>query len=59
MFIFFVVFLVVPVAGTFWWSTRSGGLLGVTQNVGLQNYSEIPLAGGRHDRREEHASTSP
>ena len=30
MFFFFVVFLVVPVVGTFWWSTRSGGLLGAT-----------------------------
>lgn len=42
MFIFFVVFLLVPVAGTFWWSTRSGGLLGTTLNVGLQNYTKFP-----------------
>ena len=42
MFFFFVVFLVVPVVGTFWWSTRSGGLLGVTTNVGLKNYTTFP-----------------
>ena len=42
MFVFFVVFLLVPVLGTFWWSTRSGGLLGATTNVGLQNYTKFP-----------------
>jgi ABC-type sugar transport system permease subunit len=42
MFFFFVVFLVVPVVGTFWWSTRSGGLLGTTTNVGLLNYKAFP-----------------
>jgi ABC-type sugar transport system permease subunit len=42
MFFFFVLFLVVPVVGTFWWSTRSGGLLGVTTNVGLKNYTTFP-----------------
>jgi ABC-type sugar transport system permease subunit len=42
MFFFFVLFLVVPVLGTFWWSTRSGGLLGVTTNVGLKNYTTFP-----------------
>jgi len=42
MFFFFVLFLLVPVVGTFWWSTRSGGLLGVTTNVGLKNYTTFP-----------------
>jgi ABC-type sugar transport system permease subunit len=42
MFFFFVVFLLVPVVGTFWWSTRSGGLLGPTLPVGLQNYRNFP-----------------
>jgi ABC-type sugar transport system permease subunit len=42
MFLFFVVFLVYPVIETFWWSTRSGGLLGTTQGVGLQNYTQFP-----------------
>ncbi len=42
MFFFFVVFLVVPVIWTFWWSTRSGGLLGPTLPVGLQNYRNFP-----------------
>lgn len=42
MFFFFVLFLLVPVLGTFWWSTRSGGLLGVTTNVGLKNYTTFP-----------------
>lgn len=42
MFSFFIVFLVVPVVGTFWWSTRSGGLLGPTFGVGLQNYAQFP-----------------
>jgi ABC-type sugar transport system permease subunit len=42
MFFFFLLFLVLPVAGTFWWSTRSGGLLGGTTNVGIQNYTQFP-----------------
>jgi ABC-type sugar transport system permease subunit len=42
MFFFFVLFLLVPVLGTFWWSTRSGGLLGATTNVGLKNYTTFP-----------------
>ncbi len=42
MFFFFVVFLLIPVADTFWWSTRSGGLLGSTRGVGLQNYTQFP-----------------
>jgi len=42
MFFFFVLFLLVPVLGTFWWSTRSGGLLGATTSVGLKNYTTFP-----------------
>ena len=42
MFFFFVLFLLVPVVGTFWWSTRSGGLLGATTNAGLKNYTTFP-----------------
>jgi ABC-type sugar transport system permease subunit len=42
MFFFFVVFLLYPVIETFWWSTRSGGLLGPTRSVGLQNYTQFP-----------------
>lgn len=42
MFFFFVVFLVLPVIDTFWWSTRSGGLLGPTTSVGFQNYTQFP-----------------
>lgn len=42
MFFFFLLFLLVPVVGTFWWSTRSGGLLGATTNVGLKNYTTFP-----------------
>jgi ABC-type sugar transport system permease subunit len=42
MFFFFVVFLVIPVIRTFWWSTQSGGILGGTRYVGLQNYKQFP-----------------
>jgi len=42
MLFFFVVFLLVPVADTFWWSTRSGGLLGPSTSVGFQNYVQFP-----------------
>jgi ABC-type sugar transport system permease subunit len=42
MFVFFVVFLVVPVAGTFFWSTQSGGLTGGSSFVGLDNFQQLP-----------------
>ena len=42
MFVFFVVFLVVPVAGTFYWSTQDGGLSSRTEFVGLQNFIDLP-----------------
>ena len=42
MFACFVVFLAVPVAGTVWWSTRSGSIFGGTKFVGLSNFIELP-----------------
>src|SRR4051812_37240792 len=42
MFACFVGFLVVPVLGTVWWSTRFGGLLGGTKFVGLDNFTRLP-----------------
>src|SRR4051812_2098415 len=42
MFVFFVAFLVVPVAGTFFWSTQNGGLTSGSTFVGLENFSRLP-----------------
>lgn len=42
MFVFFLLFLVFPVIGTVWWSTRFGGLLGSTKFVGLKNFTRLP-----------------
>jgi ABC-type sugar transport system permease subunit len=42
MFLFFVVFLVIPVVGTIWWSTQSGGIVSGTRSVGLQNFQRLP-----------------
>lgn len=42
MFIFFVVFLLIPTLGVFWWSTQSGGLVTGTKFVGLQNFLGLP-----------------
>jgi multiple sugar transport system permease protein len=42
MFVFFVIFLVVPVLGTFFWSTQSGGLTSGSTFVGLDNFAELP-----------------
>jgi ABC-type sugar transport system permease subunit len=42
MCVFFVVFLVVPVLGTFFWSTQSGGLTTGASFVGLDNFAELP-----------------
>jgi ABC-type sugar transport system permease subunit len=42
MFLFFVVFLVLPVIGTVWWSTQSGGIVSGTKTVGLQNFQRLP-----------------
>ncbi len=41
MFACFVVFLVVPVFGTVWWSTRFGSLTGGTKFVGLDNFTRL------------------
>ena len=42
MFLCFLVFLVLPVIGTVWWSTRSGSIFGGTQFVGLDNFLQLP-----------------
>jgi len=42
MFACFVIFLVLPVMGTVWWSLRSGGLGGETKFVGLKNFIDLP-----------------
>jgi ABC-type sugar transport system permease subunit len=42
MFFFFVVFLLVPVLGTVWWSTQFGGLTTGTRYVGLDNFTRLP-----------------
>jgi len=41
-FIFFVMFLVIPVLGVFWWSTQKGGITTGTEFVGLNNYLKLP-----------------
>jgi ABC-type sugar transport system permease subunit len=46
MFAFFVLFLVVPVVGTVWWSTRAGGVVGSTKSVGLDNFIQLPQVVG-------------
>jgi multiple sugar transport system permease protein len=42
MFIFFVVFLLVPVILVFWWSTQQGSLTVGTEYVGLDNFRRLP-----------------
>jgi len=42
MFVFFVLFLVVPVFGTIWWSTRFGSLYSGTRFIGLKNFARLP-----------------
>lgn len=42
MFGFFVVFLVIPVVGTLWWSTRLGGIATGTTSAGLNNFLRLP-----------------
>jgi ABC-type sugar transport system permease subunit len=41
-FLCFLVFLVLPVIGTVWWSTRSGSIFGGTKFIGLRNFLELP-----------------
>ena len=38
----FLVFLVLPVAGTIWWSTRAGSIFGGTKFIGFRNFVELP-----------------
>lgn len=48
MFACFVLFLVVPVIGTIWWSTRAGSIVGGTRSVGLDNFIRLPnIVGAR------------
>lgn len=42
MFVFFVVFLLVPVILVFWWSTQDGGLTTGSEFVGLDNFRRLP-----------------
>ncbi|HVT52832.1 MAG TPA: sugar ABC transporter permease [Dongiaceae bacterium] len=42
MFLCFVLFLVVPVCGTVWWSLRTGNIASGTSFVGLQNFYDLP-----------------
>lgn len=42
MFAFFVVFLVIPALGVFWWSSQEGGLTTGSRFVGLDNYARLP-----------------
>ena len=42
MFVFFVVFLLVPVILVFWWSTQEGGLTTGSEFVGLDNFRRLP-----------------
>src|SRR3954469_17688043 len=42
MFLSFVLFLVVPVCGTVWWSLRTGNIASGTSFVGLENFYELP-----------------
>jgi multiple sugar transport system permease protein len=42
MFLFFVVFLLIPTLGVIWWSTQSGSLVGGSTYVGLDNFTGLP-----------------
>lgn len=41
-FLCFLVFLVLPVIGTVWWSMRAGSIFGGTKFIGLRNFLELP-----------------
>lgn len=41
-FVFFVVFLLIPVLWVFWWSTQEGGLNTRKEFVGLDNFARLP-----------------
>ena len=42
MFVFFVVFLLVPVILVFWWSTQEGSVTTGTEYVGIDNFRRLP-----------------
>jgi ABC-type sugar transport system permease subunit len=39
--VFFVLFLLIPVLGVFWWSLRKGNLIGAGEFVGLENFEMV------------------
>lgn len=41
-FVFFVLFLLIPVIAVFWWSTQQGGVMTRAEYVGLDNYLRLP-----------------
>jgi len=41
-FVFFVLFLLLPVIAVFWWSTQKGGIFTEPSFVGLDNYLRLP-----------------
>ncbi len=41
-FVFFVLFLLLPVLAVFWWSTQKGGVTTEAEFVGLDNYLKLP-----------------
>jgi ABC-type sugar transport system permease subunit len=41
-FTFFVLFLLIPVLGVFWWSAHEGGLTTRSEFVGLDNFTRLP-----------------
>jgi ABC-type sugar transport system permease subunit len=42
MYLFFIVFLVIPAIGVVWWSTQTGGLIAGSKYVGLDNFTGLP-----------------
>jgi ABC-type sugar transport system permease subunit len=45
----FVTFLLFPIVGTFWWSTRTGSVFSGTKFAGLDNYRRLPGTTGALD----------
>jgi ABC-type sugar transport system permease subunit len=42
LYLFFVVFLLIPAFGVIWWSTQSGGLIAGSKFVGIDNFTGLP-----------------
>lgn len=49
MFTCFIAFQMVPVLGSVWWSTRSGGIFSGTKFAGLRNFTDLPSSVGAID----------